>query len=208
MNEKIEKEKKNQEQIVRGIDISSRRLDDLEKEFMKFIISGNNRDVVLDLGSGEGNVGISAGFLNKDVYLYDIYDFKDRVEILKKNFAISKISFTKIDLSKVNYKTFPKNISAIYGGRFLHYLQYENAENLLKILFKNLKTGGKVFFSVTGVETEIANGYDKNIKIEKRFFKIKDHLQERFLIKEKVTLYKKEEFEKLFENAGFKKEKV
>jgi len=196
--------KKTSKEITRGIDISSRRLDDLEKIFFKELVSGNNRDVVLDLGCGEGNIGVSAAFLNKDVYMYDIKDISKRIVILKENFAINKILFKKIDLSKVDYKTFPKNIAFVYMGRFLHYLTYKEANNLIKILYRNMKKKSKLFISVTGVDTEIALGYNKNEKIEKRFFKIREDLRERFLIKEKVTLYSLEELEKLFLNNNFK----
>ena len=197
-----------QKNTTRGIDISSKRLDDLEKLFFKFIVSGKNRDIVLDLGSGEGNVGISAGFLNKSVYMYDIEDFSERIEILKNNFSISKIYFKKIDLRKADYKTFPKNIEAVYMGRFLHYLKYNDASSLIKILYKNMNYGARLFVSVTGTDTEIAENYNKDINIEKRFFNIRDDLQERFLIKEKVTLYGKEELEKLFLDNNFKTKKI
>ncbi len=198
----------NKKNITRGIDISSKRLDDLEKLFFKFIISGKNRDVVLDLGSGNGNIGISAGFLNKSVFMYDIEDFSERVKILKNNFSISKISFQKIDLKNTDYKTFPKNIKAVYMGRFLHYLKYKDAENLIKILYKNMSEKSRIFVSVTGTETDIAEDYKKDVEIEERFFNIRKDLQERFLIKEKVTLYRKNELEKLFLDNNFKTKKI
>lgn len=194
--------------ITRGIDISSKRLDDLEKEYIKFIISGNNSDIVLDIGCGDGNIGISAGFLNKSSFMYDIEDFSKRVAILKENFSIQKISFQKIDLKEVDYKTFPKNIEAVYSGRFLHYLKYSEAQNLLKVIFHNMKKNAKFFVSVTGINTDIAEDYKKDIDIQKRFFKIREDLQERFLIKEKVTLYSKKELQNIFENIGFKTEKI
>ncbi len=62
-----------------------------------------------------------------------------------------------------------------------------------------MKVGGKLFFSISGIETDLAQGYiGKKIVIEKRFFKINPDLQVRFQIFTPICLYSKEEAEKLF----------
>ena len=99
----------------------------------------------------------------------------------------------------MNYTDFNQNISFVFSGRFLHYLKYSDAEKMLKILHKKTKVGAKLYFSISGIDTDLAENYfGKNVEIEKRFFKISANLQNRFSIKEKVCLYSEAEAEKLF----------
>ncbi len=99
----------------------------------------------------------------------------------------------------MNYKDFQDDISLVYSGRFLHYLEYSDAEKLLKILSKKMNKKGKIYFSISGIKTGLAKNYKGiNVNIEKRFFYIDKNLQERFKIKNQVCLYSKNEVEKLF----------
>jgi cyclopropane fatty-acyl-phospholipid synthase-like methyltransferase len=133
----------------------------------------------------------------KDIYFYDLkIDFK--LKIFKKLFALKKLHLKKKNLKNVDYKDFPKNIDFVYSARFLHYLTYEEAEDLFRKFSKNMKKNGKVFITVSGINSDIGKDYScKKNEISKRNCFLSKSNQKRFEIKEKVTLYKKDELENL-----------
>ncbi len=187
-----------------GIDITSRRFSKFEKQSLVEILNFKKDDVIYDLGSGQSYFSIILGFLGKKVFSIDKNfekktDFK--IKILKKLFGLKNLNIEKRDIANMNYSDFKNNISLVYSARFLHYLKYSEAQKLLKILHKKMKVGGKLYFSISGIDTGLAENYaGKNVEIENRFFKISEDLQNRFQIKEKVCLYTENEAEKLFSN--------
>jgi SAM-dependent methyltransferase len=184
-----------------GIDIISKRFSSFEKKAIRKCLELKKDDVIYDIGSGQSYFSIVLAFLGKKVYAID-KDFEKfsflKINILKKLFRLKNLHIHKKDISKMEYKDF-ENISLVYSGRFLHYLRYSEAQQLLKILRKKLKKGGMLYFSVSGIDSDLAKGYNvKNIKIENRFFKIPKNLQNQFSIKEKVCLYSETEARELF----------
>lgn len=185
-----------------GIDIISKRFSTFEKKVLIECLDLKKDEIIYDLGSGQSFFSIVLAFLGKRIFAID-KDFEKgsflKIQILKKLFRLTSLHIQKRDISKMNYKDFQNNISLIYSGRFLHYLKYPDAQKLLKILHKKMKVGGKLYFSVSGIDTDLAKNYEgKNVEIENRFFKISEDLQKRFQIEEKVCLYSENEVEKLF----------
>lgn len=182
-----------------GLDIISKRITKLEKEALKEIVNSNRKLKVFDLASGSSFFGVACAFFGQKVFLYD-RRIKLNIKILKKIFRLKNLIYQKQNLKKVDYKTFPKNIDIIYCSRFLHYLKYSEAENFLKVIKKSLNKNGKVYFSISGIDSVLSENYkSKNKKIEERFSKLDFENQKKFKIKNKVCLYSKTEAEKLFE---------
>ena len=180
-----------------GIQITSSRLGKLEKELIKYTLDLPKSAVGLDLGAGNGFISVIMALFQKDIYFYDLkIDFK--LKIFKKLFASKKLHLEKKNLKNINYRDFPKNIDFVYSARFLHYLTYKEAENLLRKFSKNMKSGAKIFITVSGINSDIGINYScgENKISERNCFLSKSN-QKRFEIKEKVTLYKKEELENL-----------
>jgi cyclopropane fatty-acyl-phospholipid synthase-like methyltransferase len=185
-----------------GVDITSKRFGFLEKEALREIMILNRGQKVYDLGSGESFFSVVVSFLGLKVFAID-ENFKNfsffKLKILKKIFGLKKLKIIKRDISKLDYKDFEGDISIVYSARFFHYLDYAEGKKLLKIVSKKLNKDGKIFFSISGLNADLAKGYGgREVDIEKRFFKISKDLQERFEIKKKVCLYSKKEIEKLF----------
>lgn len=180
-----------------GIQITSSRMGKLEKKLIKYTLDLPKSSVGLDLGAGNGYISILLSLMQKNIYFYDLkIDFK--LKIFKKLFASKKLYLKKKNLKEVEYIDFPKNIDFVYSARFLHYLTYDEAENLLRKFSKNMKSGAKIFITVSGLNSDIGINYDCAGKdIKKRNCFLSKSNQSRFEIKEKITLYKKEELEKL-----------
>jgi SAM-dependent methyltransferase len=185
-----------------GIDIISKRFGILEKKALKEISELNRDEKVYDLGSGQSFFSIVVAFLGRKIFAIDKNFEKKtffKLKFLKKVFNLKNFTVIKKDISKLNYKNFEDNISIVYSSRFFHYLKYTDGKNLLKILSKKLKKNGKVYFSISGIDSDLSKGYfGKGIELEKRFFKISEKIQDRFQIKEKVCLYSQEEIKNLF----------
>jgi len=183
-----------------GIQITSSRVGKLEKELIQYTLNLPKSSVGLDLGAGNGFISIIMSLLQKNIYLYDLkINFK--LKIFQKIFSSNKLHLRKKNLKNVDYVDFPKNIDFVYSARFLHYLTYLEAENLLRKFSKNMKSGAKIFITVSGIDSDIGKNYSCSEKIisERNCF-ISKLNQSRFEIKEKVTLYTKKELEILMEN--------
>lgn len=185
-----------------GINIISRRFGVLEKETLKEIFNLNKDEKIYDLGSGESFFSVVVSFAGWKIFSMD-KNFPNfsfvKLKILKKLFGLKNFSIIKKDISKTNYKDFKDDVSVFYSSRFFHYLKYEEGKNLLKIISKKLKKDGKIFFSISGVDSDLGKNYEgKGVDLEKRFFQISPKIQKRFQIEEKVCLYLKDEVEKMF----------
>ena len=182
-----------------GIQITSSRIGKLEKEFIKFNLDLPKSATVLDLGGGNGYISMILALLHKEVYFYDLkIDFK--LKIFKKLFTSKKLHLEKKDLREIEYIDFPKNIDSVYSARFFHYLTYKETEKLLRKISKNMKVGGKIFVTLSGVNSDIGKKYHcAENKIQERYCFLSKENQKRFQIKEKVTLYRKDELKEFFE---------
>ncbi len=193
----MRKQKKNK----RGIDILSGRFSEFEKKALIELFALSKGDLIVEFGSGKGNFSMIAALMNKKIHSFDL-NFLDnywKLILFKKLFNLRKWEITKKDLARTGFKDLEGDISLVISFRFLHYLKYEEADNLLKILNKKMKKNSLGFFSISGIKTDLAEGYEGwEVELDKRFFKIKKDLRERFQIYEKVCLYKKEEIESLF----------
>jgi len=190
----------------RGIDIAEKRLDILSKSFFSYLLKQNAGQKILDLGCGSGFVGVTASFLHHKVFLYDIddqYFLTKKIVFLQKNFNL-KIFFEKQDLSNINYKILPNGVDVVYMGSFLHYLKYDDAIKLLTIIKKKMRVGGRVFVSVSGLNSELGVGYENERDIKRRFSYLDSNNRDRFLIQKQVVLYEKKDLVKVFTDIGFK----
>jgi cyclopropane fatty-acyl-phospholipid synthase-like methyltransferase len=185
-----------------GKDITSKRFGILEKKALNHIVELNNDEIVYDLGSGQSFFSIIIAFLGKRIFTID-KNFNNfsffKLKVLKNIFNLKKIKVIKKDISKMSYKDFENNISTIYSSRFFHYLTYSEGIQLLKILSKKMKEGGLIYFSISGINSDLGFEYKgKDIDLEKRFFEISSTLKKRFEIEEKVCLYSIDEIKKIF----------
>jgi hypothetical protein len=92
-----------------------------------------------------------------------------------------------------------------YSQRFIHYLSFDRAQLLVAELFRATLPGGRLFFSASGLDSELATGYSGTIQLPaKRHGLLAEKIRQKHGIFEPVTLYTKMEFCRLFEPVGFR----
>ena len=189
--------------------VSAERVDTLEKELIKFLLNwqGNVR-AGADFGCGFGRASIIASILGYKVFLFDSLDLKEHFQKISNALSLQeKLIFKQINLEDLQ-KTDLQPISFALLQRVIHYLPYENAVNLLSLIYEKMVPDGKVFATISTPESEFAKSYPcAKVPLEKRFCKIENEEDRlRFDVLSPVCLYSKKEAENLFSKVGFKKE--
>ena len=188
-----------------GCDISSQRLDDLDKEAIQCILLLHRKDLnCIDLGCGEGKVGIIMSMIGANVVLIDKVNIAEKIEPIAGNFNLN-LKFVNKDARELQKKDLPRPLDVCYSQRFIHYLKFSEAEKLINLLSKNMTKGSIFFISASGLNSELGQGYaDKNKPVTKRFATLSKKLAEKHNIIEPVCLYTEQDLENLITRFGFK----
>lgn len=194
-----------------GNDITSQRLDSLDHETLMFAlqikagtfpslkIQDDVKFTALDLGCGLGIQGIRLASFGWDTLAID--------NIPRANTAITKdiTKWAPITYLQKNAQSLQKEdlkqFLIVYSQRFLHYLPYNAAKKLLKLLVANSHPSARFFLSVSGINSELGCGYHRS-HITKRFATLNTEMQELHGIKANVCLYSEEEVIKLTNDCG------
>lgn len=190
-----------------GVDVAIRRADDLDKLMLDWVRE-NEVPKVLDLGSGAGGQSLRLVQAGADVTAIDITDYSvEFTKIRTKNLLTEEsLKFFTGDIKTLDFILKNREFDIACLQRVIHYLPYQEAFNLLVYLRK--KVCKKLYLSVTGLDSDIGQGYfDKNKPIESRFCRLEIKMAEKFYINEPICLYSKSEFQDLLIKAGWRIEK-
>lgn len=198
--------------LSRGADISSARLDSLDFSYLSFAMNrlaentNKKRKLnIVDLGCGLGVPTMSTAFMGASCYFFDIVDLFAYYASYKKINPKLQIKFRKADISKAHMSIYPKKIDVIYSQRTIHYLRFSEAESLVGKMYSRLSVGGRAFISVSGLDSELGDGYeDKRLDVRDRFSLLSGKMSEKHGIQEQVCLYRPDDLEKMMSFAGFR----
>ena len=190
-----------------GADISSQRLDDLDVLSLIHALSLEKENkMALDLGCGKGIHSLRLNLLGLSVHMYDIMDISSSINLIKETLSINNESFRFFN-ANIEHLQLEANIlfDIVYSQRFIHYLKYEKAIELVEKLYLHTNKGGRVFISASGMNSELSSNYScKDYSIEKRFGLLSSEMMNKHDIREPVCLYYPNELENLFLMAGYK----
>lgn len=182
----------------RGIDVSSVRLDDLDKACLEQVKS-LEKPTVLDLGCGVGGFSVAAATVGAQVIAIDQFDFS------KKLSGQPGITFIRSEMQNLPTLLDDMKFDIVYSQRTWHYLPYQDA---LEALTYIRTITSSLFISVTGLQSEAGVRYaHAHRPVQERFSSIDPDIAEKLQMFEPVCLYSKEEFETLLKTAGFQIEK-
>ncbi|NPB03290.1 MAG: class I SAM-dependent methyltransferase [Thermotogae bacterium] len=190
--------------MTTGVDVGHKRIDRLAREVLGFALNWSVpiRSYV-EIGAGKGRLAVIMALLNFRVLLFDKdIALKNHYQRIVKAIGPDiSLKFIPKDLRDLSYADVPQGIGIVVASRVLHYLRYREALGVLRILRNRMVKGGRIFVSLSGLHSPLAEGYPR-APIEERFFLLSEELRRKFSITEPVCLYSLQDAHRLMEEVG------
>ncbi len=194
-----------------GIDIAKGRVDSLDKEVIKFAIGYKGKKVAVDLGAGESRLSAILLLLGWDIWIYDIRDNSKYCATLENLVGEGggSVHCVQIDITNITQADLPNDIVLVVSQRTLHHLQYNKTKKLLESVRNNMIRGGKLFISISGVNSRFVDEYRCiSSPVEDRFCEVGEVGKMTYSIVGNVCLYNQGEIRELVEGIGFNIESI
>lgn len=187
-----------------GLDISAQSMDFLDKAALKYAIDiSETSKTAIDIGCGKGAQGVRFASVGVNTTLVDKLDMNKTIADLNSFFDIGEVTYIQKDIRNVCKAELSSDLGLIYSQRFFHYLTFDEARVVLNRLTSQLCNGGKVFLSMSGLNSELSEGYsDKNTEIQNRYSTLSEKMAEKHKIHNKVCLYSEQETKHLLQDVG------
>lgn len=196
-----------------GIDISSQRMDRLDREALQYALTlyeesptalHEEPPSAIDLGCGLGVQGLRFSLLGMETTLIDIHDISDRIELLSNLYDLGSLRFLQKDVRNLQPEELPEDITLLHSQRFIHYLEFEEAQDLISLFATQMKDSGRLYISASGLQTELGDGYpDRDVPLEDRHSELAPGMAKKHDIHDPVCLYTIEDMDRLLTDAGF-----
>jgi hypothetical protein len=92
--------------------------------------------------------------------------------------------------------------------RFIHYLPFSEAVDVVKLLKIALLPDGKLYISASGLQSELGRNYNGAIALANRFSELWRPMADKHGIHGKVCLYEEKDMRALLKASGMSAEKV
>jgi 2-polyprenyl-3-methyl-5-hydroxy-6-metoxy-1,4-benzoquinol methylase len=193
-----------------GTDVCSRKIDELDQACIQFALARKESETAgIDIGCGLGRVSIGMATLGVRMNLIDILPLQHHFDEVLGKFPTMPLTFLQADVRHVKDVDLLGRYDFVLSRRFLHYVPYCDAVELITRFSQRLVQGGKVFISASGLESELGIGYiDICEHISNRFDYLSSSMMEKHNIREKVCLYRPSELIHLFQGCGFEGHRV
>ena len=193
-----------------GIDVGAYRVSSLGKEALRFALSGEPPSkVYVEIGPGKGRLAVIFALLSFRCHLYDSDpSLVEHYRSLTHCFGLEDQLFFKLkDVRNIRYGDLPEGIGVVVAERVLHHLRFRESVKVLKILRNRMFPGGRVFLSLSGLNSPIGEGYPHaSLPVEKRYAPLPPDVANKFKITGKVCLYTPEDVRWLMGKVGGFKE--
>ncbi|MDD4616694.1 MAG: class I SAM-dependent methyltransferase [Alphaproteobacteria bacterium] len=188
-----------------GSDISTQRMDDLDRNCLSFIKKRLSEDaasfIAVDIGGGSGAQSKRMAELGANIFFVDLSDQAEAIEAFNAHLGRAAIKFYRGDVREIS--SWPSNIGCVYSQRMLNYLPYRDALALLTRLKTIVLPQTKFFLSTGGLDTEYGAQYaDRGKPIEERFTVLPPAMANKHNITSPICLYTEDELKHLVERAG------
>ncbi len=193
-----------------GADIASQRMDDLDVEALHHALTiRDGKGTAIDLGCGLGIQGLRFASYGIRTILIDWLPAEMTVLRADGIDRLMPLSHIMKDAKSLVDSDMPDNISICYSQRFIHYLAFDDAVKLLRLMRGRMIDGAKLFISASGLHSELGNGYSaQDLPLEKRFAPLCQEMAEKHDIREPVCLYTTADLESLCVLTCFRAERV
>ncbi len=191
---------------IYGHDISSQRLDELDRFALSCLLV-ENKKTFLDIGCGEARVGLTASMMAYKTILIDIVNISEKIDRFL-SVVDANVEFMHMDARHITCEHI-KDIDIAYSQRFIHYLTFEEAQKLLSCIYACSCHGAYLCISASGLNSELGVNYrGLHVPVEDRYFHLSDAASEKHNIRGKVCLYSANDLRHLALSSKYKEEKI
>lgn len=191
-----------------GVDVTARRADDLDKRLLAWVaarVARGHVPTVLDLGCGSGGLAARLAAAGAIVTAIDVGDYGSAIAAHNQTLpaAAAPILFTQADIAAQDFATVlqEKQYNTVVLQRVLHYLPYDRAQQLLRVLCVRTDT---IYISVTGSESDIGSAHPAlTWPLAQRLAQLSRAAQTTFAITAPICPYTNEEFATILQSTGW-----
>jgi hypothetical protein len=191
-----------------GGEIAIQRFDELDRKCLAFAL-GEQGGGAVDLGSGQALQPVRLALADMETWAFDLQDLGARYDELVKLLPGAKLRFFRKDLRALEASDLPDDLRLVYSQRTLHYLRFQESVQLLRTLVPRLVGGARCFLSVSGLHSELGQGYAASVNdLASRFGYLAPEIKKRHGIEEEVCLYSQDDLERLGTASNLKVERI
>jgi SAM-dependent methyltransferase len=190
-----------------GVDIASQRADDLDQIALDFLSKVHISAKALDLACGGGGQAVRMARVDSNIKVLasDIVDLKAGVE------AHARAAGVVVTFIRQDMRALPGNLlqfapfDVVVCQRAIHYLRYDDAGTMLRLLKELLHPLSRLYLSASGLHSELGQDYPgKDVPIPQRYHPLAAPMAEKHSSHGPVCLYTVEEIDTLLVNSGYR----
>jgi 2-polyprenyl-3-methyl-5-hydroxy-6-metoxy-1,4-benzoquinol methylase len=194
----------------KGIDVASQRADDLDMMAVEYIrsIASSRSVLAVDVGCGHGGQTVRMAKAGAHVIAMDANDYSTEIAEMVGSEGLPDgcVAFLQ---SGVESEPNVGQVDVVMCQRMIHYLEQHAAAKALSWFWRISVSGGRMFLSASGLDSELGNGYPaKDVLVESRFAHLSPEMSEKHAIRSPVCLYRPDELAEMAKKAGWEVEKV
>lgn len=121
--------------------------------------------------------------------------------------GLTKIDFLQADLRNPGLYLRLGQFDLIIAQRFIHYLPFTEALNVIRLFRHALLPDGKLYISASGLRSELGQNYPAAENVTERFAALWPPMANKHGIHDKVCLYEEQDMQALLAAGGMRAEK-
>ena len=163
------------------------------------LVSGSSTQIVVyDIGCGYGAMAMKFAAADCIVVACDIEPMPALLEFAQNTGKMQLDNIITSDARLVDWAIFPKP-DIVYSQRFLHYLRFDEAVQLVSDITSN--SSCKIYLSISGLKSELGTDYPK-APLSSRFAHLDDEMARKHGIAQMVCLYDLDDARQLAKRCG------
>jgi 2-polyprenyl-3-methyl-5-hydroxy-6-metoxy-1,4-benzoquinol methylase len=196
-----------------GIDVAIQREDYLDGSairWIKSLISQSPGTVVraLDAACAAGGQARRMARAGAVVTAVDLHDYGAVLLNAAAKEGLTGIEFVQADLRRAELYRKLGQFDVIVAQRFIHYLPFLEAIDVVRLFKSALRPDGKLYLSASGLRSELGRNYNGTTAMANRFSELWQPMADKHGIHGKVCLYEEQDMRALLGASGMIAEKV
>ena len=190
-----------------GIDVAVQREDYLDGSAMRQIrslIAGRGTARALDAACAAGGQARRMARAGAAVTAVDLHS--DGAALLRAaaDEGLTQIDFIQADLRDPELYRRLGQFDLIIAQRFIHYLPFPDAVDVIRLFRQALLPGGTLYLSASGLRSELGQQYDGAARIAERFAALWPPMANKHGIHDRVCLYDEHDMRALLDAGGMR----